>query len=58
VAPGMLGEPGAPEPLKQRVPAGRFGTLAEVVETVVFLLAGSPYTTGEVIRVDGGRGLA
>ena len=58
VAPGMLDEPGAPEPLKQRVPAGRFGTLAEVVETVVFLLAGSPYTTGEVIRVDGGRGLA
>ena len=58
VAPGILEPPGAPEPLKQRVPAGRFGTLAEVVNTVVFLLAGSPYTTGEVIRVDGGRGLA
>jgi len=58
VAPGILDTPGAPEPLKQRVPAGRFGTLAEVVETVVFLLAGGPYTTGEVIRVDGGRGLA
>jgi NAD(P)-dependent dehydrogenase (short-subunit alcohol dehydrogenase family) len=58
VAPGILEPPGAPEPLKQRVPAGRFGTLAEVTDTVVFLLAGSPYTTGEVIRVDGGRGLA
>jgi NAD(P)-dependent dehydrogenase (short-subunit alcohol dehydrogenase family) len=58
VAPGILEPPGAPEPLKQRVPAGRFGTLAEVADTVVFLLAGSPYTTGEVIRVDGGRGLA
>ena len=58
VAPGILEPPGAPETLKQRVPAERFGTLAEVVETVVFLLAGSPYTTGEVVRVDGGRGLA
>ena len=58
VAPGILEPPGAPEALKQRVPAGRFGTLAEVADTVVFLLAGSPYTTGEVIRVDGGRGLA
>lgn len=58
VAPGILEPPGAPETLKQRVPAGRFGTLAEVVETVVYLLAGGPYTTGEVIRVDGGRGLA
>ena len=58
VAPGILEPPGAPETQKQRVPAGRFGALAEVAETVVFLLAGSPYTTGEVIRVDGGRGLA
>ena len=58
VAPGILEPPGAPETLKQRVPARRFGTLAEVADTVVFLLAGSPYTTGEVIRVDGGRGLA
>jgi NAD(P)-dependent dehydrogenase (short-subunit alcohol dehydrogenase family) len=58
VAPGILEPPGAPETLRQRVPAGRFGTLAEVADTVVFLLAGSPYTTGEVIRVDGGRGLA
>jgi NAD(P)-dependent dehydrogenase (short-subunit alcohol dehydrogenase family) len=58
VAPGILEPPGAPETLKQRVPAGRFGALAEVADTVVFLLAGSPYTTGEVIRVDGGRGLA
>jgi hypothetical protein len=28
------------------------------VEAVLFLLAGSGYTTGEVLRVDGGRGLA
>jgi NAD(P)-dependent dehydrogenase (short-subunit alcohol dehydrogenase family) len=58
IAPGILDAPGAPEALARRVPAGRFGTQAEVVETVKFLLAGSTYTTGEVVRVDGGRGLA
>ena len=58
VAPGILDAPGAPEALERRVPAGRFGTQAEVVEAVKFLLAGSTYTTGEVMRVDGGRGLA
>jgi hypothetical protein len=28
------------------------------VEAVLFLLAGGGYTTGEVLGVDGGRGLA
>ena len=58
VAPGILEPPGADDALARRVPAGRFGTLAEVVEAVMFLLAGPAYTTGEVIRVDGGRSLA
>ena len=58
VAPGILEPPGADDALARRVPAGRFGTLAEVVEVVMFLLAGPAYTTGEVIRVDGGRSLA
>jgi NAD(P)-dependent dehydrogenase (short-subunit alcohol dehydrogenase family) len=58
VAPGILEPPGAGEALRRRVPAGRFGTHAEAVETVMFLLSGSGYTTGEVVRVDGGRGLA
>jgi 3-oxoacyl-[acyl-carrier protein] reductase/pteridine reductase len=58
VAPGILEPPGAGDSLKQRVPARRFGTQAEVVETVMFLLAGSTYTTGEVVKVDGGRSLA
>jgi NAD(P)-dependent dehydrogenase (short-subunit alcohol dehydrogenase family) len=40
------------------VPAGRFGTHAEAVEAVMYLLAGGSYTTGETLRVDGGRGLA
>ncbi len=58
VAPGILDPPGASEELKRRVPAGRFGTHSEAVEAVMFLLAGAGYTTGEVVRVDGGRGLA
>jgi len=58
VAPGILEPPGAADAVRRRVPAGRFGTHAEAVEAVMFLLAGSGYTTGEVIRVDGGRSLA
>jgi NAD(P)-dependent dehydrogenase (short-subunit alcohol dehydrogenase family) len=55
VAPGILEPPGAGEPVRKKVPLGRFGRPAEVVESVLFLAAGSGYTTGEVIRVDGGR---
>ena len=57
VAPGMLDPPGADEALRRRIPQGRFGTHAEVVEAVLFLLANASYTTGEVVRVDGGRAL-
>jgi pteridine reductase len=58
VAPGILDPPGAEEAVRRRVPAGRFGTQREAVEAVLFLLAGGSYTTGEVLRVDGGRALA
>jgi len=58
VAPGILDPPGGDEALAKRVPARRFGTHAEAVEAVLFLLAGGGYTTGEVLPVDGGRGLA
>ena len=58
IAPGVLEPPGAEDAVRRRVPAGRFGTHAEAVEAVMFLLAGAPYTTGEVVRVDGGRSLA
>ncbi len=58
VAPGILDEPGAPEALESRIPLGRFGTQAEVVEAVLFLAAAAGYTTGEVLRLDGGRALA
>jgi NAD(P)-dependent dehydrogenase (short-subunit alcohol dehydrogenase family) len=58
VAPGILEPPGGPEGVRERVPAGRFGTHGEAVEAVLFLLSGASYTTGEVLRVDGGRSLA
>lgn len=58
VAPGVLDPPGASETVKGRIPQGRFGTLEETVESVLFLLSGAGYTTGEVLRVDGGRALA
>lgn len=58
VAPGILDPPGAEEALRKRVPLGRFGALEEAVGAVLFLLSGAGYTTGEVVRVDGGRGVA
>jgi NAD(P)-dependent dehydrogenase (short-subunit alcohol dehydrogenase family) len=57
VAPGVLDPPGAEDAVQHRIPAGRFGTHAEAIEAVLFLLAGGSYTTGEVLRVDGGRSL-
>src|SRR6266568_3841521 len=57
VAPGILDPPGADGALRRRIPAGRFGSHAEAVEVVLFLLARAGYTTGEVVRVDGGRAL-
>jgi NAD(P)-dependent dehydrogenase (short-subunit alcohol dehydrogenase family) len=58
VAPGMLEQPPPPAHLASKVPLGRFGTYAEVVAAVLFLAGGGSYTTGEVLRVDGGRGWA
>jgi 7-alpha-hydroxysteroid dehydrogenase len=57
VAPGVLEPPGASEEVRRRVPLGRFGRAAEAVEAVLFLLAGAGYTTGDVLRLDGGRAL-
>ena len=58
VAPGVLDPPGAGETVRGRIPQQRFGTLDDAVESVLFLAAGAGYTTGEVLRVDGGRALA
>src|SRR5215470_14502672 len=57
VAPGILEPPGAEEAVRERIPMGRFGRLAEAVEAVMCLLAGAGYTTGDVLRLDGGRAL-
>jgi NAD(P)-dependent dehydrogenase (short-subunit alcohol dehydrogenase family) len=58
VAPGVLDPPGADDIVRRRIPQERFGSLEEAVESVLFLAAGASYTTGEVLRVDGGRALA
>jgi NAD(P)-dependent dehydrogenase (short-subunit alcohol dehydrogenase family) len=40
-----------------RVPAGRWASLDEVTQALVFLLDGPAYVTGEILHVDGGRHL-
>jgi NAD(P)-dependent dehydrogenase (short-subunit alcohol dehydrogenase family) len=39
------------------VPFERWGNLSEVVSTIIFLLTGPEYITGEIIHLDGGRHL-
>jgi NAD(P)-dependent dehydrogenase (short-subunit alcohol dehydrogenase family) len=41
-----------------RVPLGRWGTVEEAVDSLIFLLAGPGFITGEVLVLDGGRLLA
>ena len=48
---------GTDDPL-ERVPSGRWGTIEEAVEALLFLLIGPEYVTGEILHVDGGRHLA
>ena len=45
------------EGILSRVPFERWGNLSEVVTTVLFLLTGPDYITGEIIHLDGGRHL-
>ena len=58
IAPGIIeGMPLEPEEkIKQlnKIPIGRFGTLREIIETVLFLLK-NDYVTGQVLTLDGGR---
>lgn len=43
--------------LLKMVPANRWAALDEVTDTLLFLLTGPTYITGEIIHVDGGRHL-
>jgi pteridine reductase len=63
IAPGAILPPeGTPketvEQLRTRIPQQRFGTAAEIAETVAFLMAGPRFITGQILAVDGGRSLA
>jgi len=57
----ILPPPGQTEddikPILKAVPAGRQGTVEEVVAALLFLLVGPEYITGEILHVDGGRHL-
>ena len=64
VAPGIALWPesdhdaGARARAVQLVPLRRTGSAEEVADAVTWLALDAPYTTGEVLAVDGGRGLA
>jgi pteridine reductase len=63
VAPGAVLWPdhGKPEheqaALLAKTPLARLGTPGEIAETVRWLIQDATYCTGQVLRVDGGRGL-
>lgn len=47
---------GSEDPL-EGVPSGRWGSVEEAIEAMLFLLAGPDYITGEILHIDGGRHL-
>jgi pteridine reductase len=47
---------GTNDPL-EGVPSGRWGTIEEAIDALLFLLVGPEYVTGEILHVDGGRHL-
>lgn len=62
VAPGTVLppvdlSPEALEQLKGRIPLQRFGSPADIVDTIGFLLTGPRFVTGQILAVDGGRSL-
>jgi NAD(P)-dependent dehydrogenase (short-subunit alcohol dehydrogenase family) len=55
VLPGFVDSLPEVEERRRRIPMGRYGTVAEIAQTVRFLLsAEAGYITGQNIRVDGG----
>lgn len=64
VAPGAIlwpenetGEEVVSHDKLQQIPLGRLGGVQAVSDTVKFLINNSPYITGQIIAVDGGRSL-
>ena len=63
VSPGAIlwpegdGDQAERDALVARTPLARTGTVEEVAEAVRWLLRDASYTTGEVLRIDGGRSL-
>jgi pteridine reductase len=63
VAPGpvMLPEdftPAATEAVRRATPLGRIGSPADVARAIRFLVEDAAFSTGSVLHVDGGRGIA
>lgn len=60
IAPGTISFPGdAPEIAEtfiRRAPLARTGTVDDIVQTVMYLI-GSPFVTGQILVVDGGRSI-
>ena len=55
ILPGFIDSLPEKEVFKNRIPMGRYGTVAEVAATAAFLLSdGAGYITGQNLRVDGG----
>lgn len=63
IAPGAIlwpqsgGNPAMKDALIARTPLKRMGTPEEIAEAALFLLSSAGYTTGHILRVDGGRWL-
>jgi NAD(P)-dependent dehydrogenase (short-subunit alcohol dehydrogenase family) len=62
VAPGTILIPDdfdeqAAASLKTKIPLNRFGAPDDIAKTIAFLIEGSDFITGEVIKVDGGQSL-
>jgi len=64
VAPGAVMWPSDGKPyadqqaMLTRTPLRRAGTPDDVADTVLWLLRGAPFVTGQIIRIDGGRTLS
>ena len=65
IAPGVVdlpeGENAVDEDLQQtllkRIPMQRFGQASDIVKAAIFFAEYSPYVTGQVLAIDGGRSL-